>query len=129
MLEFLDGMEPTNGYALLGTTNELYELDPALLRPGRFDVHRMVGKPDSAIRRRVLEAALAHSEKKVVPGLDQAVELTAGFSYAELAELARRYKIAVVRKTASIAVDQALFDATTQAMAAERSDTRPRLDG
>lgn len=119
LLEFLDGMEPTNGYVLLGTTNELKELDPALLRAGRFDVHQSVGKPDAEARRKVLTNALAYPGKDIVPGLDQAVEVTNDCSFAELAELARRYKIAVVRTHEEVTVDQELFNEISKDLADE----------
>jgi ATPases of the AAA+ class len=119
LLEFLDGVQPTDGYVLLSTTNAINDLDAALLRPGRFDVHIEVRGPSADHRETLLRRALAGQIHMEVPGLHNAVGLLDGCSYADVAELARRYKIAIVAKYNKIALDQELFDMLAENFAGE----------
>ena len=50
----MDGLEELNNVVLIGATNRPNLIDPALLRPGRFDELIYVGTPDTAGRRRIL---------------------------------------------------------------------------
>ena len=54
----LDGVEDLNGVLVLGATNRLDMMDPALLRPGRFDVLLQIPLPDETSRREIFEIAL-----------------------------------------------------------------------
>ncbi len=113
LLEFLDGVEPVQGYVLLTTANSIEQLDAALLRAGRPDVHIEVNGPPADHRKKLLERAMA-KDGLSHPDVSGAVALLEGCSYADLAELARRYKITVVAKHKTLAVDQGLFDSTTR---------------
>jgi cell division protease FtsH len=87
LLVEMDGFEPNNGVIVLAATNRPDVLDPALLRPGRFDRHVVVDKPDVAGRKAILKV---HSRGKPI---ESAVELeilarrTPGFSGADLENL------------------------------------------
>jgi len=89
----VDGLAPKEaGHALLliGATNEPGMIDPAMLRPGRFDTKILVGPPDASARTRLLEAAL--SDKPVAPDLNlqNLVDQTNGMTGAEIVELVNR---------------------------------------
>lgn len=87
LLVEMDGFEPNNGVIVLAATNRPDVLDPALLRPGRFDRHVVVDKPDVAGRKSILKV---HSRGKP---LDKSVDMdilarrTPGFSGADLENL------------------------------------------
>src|SRR5262249_59121376 len=54
----MDGVEGLDGVLVLGATNRPDLLDPAMLRPGRFDLHLTIGLPDLAAREAVARIAL-----------------------------------------------------------------------
>ena len=55
LLNELDGFEPSNGVLVIAATNSIKALDPALIRPGRFDAKLTVPYPDEAARRKLVE--------------------------------------------------------------------------
>ena len=55
LLNELDGFEPSNGVLVIAATNSIKALDPALIRPGRFDAKLTVPYPDEAARRQLVE--------------------------------------------------------------------------
>ena len=55
LLNELDGFEPTNGVLVIAATNSIQALDPALIRPGRFDARFAVPYPDSNAREKLVE--------------------------------------------------------------------------
>ena len=87
LLVEMDGFEANNGVIVLAATNRPDVLDPALLRPGRFDRHVMVDKPDVSGRKAILKV---HSRGKPL-GEDVELEIlakrTPGFSGADLENL------------------------------------------
>lgn len=119
LLEFLDGISTNEGYALLATTNAIDQLDPALLRAGRLDVHIGTSPPSESFRGQLLERDLALPDQGAAPAVADAVSIMEGCSYADIAELARRYKIAVVRKHGKPTVDQDLLEAEARDFAQE----------
>src|SRR5258708_15228062 len=87
LLAELDGFDPSTGVILLGATNRPEVLDPALLRPGRFDRQVLVDRPDRSGR---LEILTIHAAKvRVADGVDlgQIAGLTTGFTGADIAHL------------------------------------------
>jgi ATP-dependent 26S proteasome regulatory subunit len=119
LLEFLDGVQPVNGYVLLATANNISKLDASLTRAGRLDVHIVVNGPPADHRRQLLEAALSGEPTGLLPDVAGAVELLEGCSYADVAELGRRYKIGVVTEHGKVAVDQTLLDLVARRYAEE----------
>lgn len=98
LLSEMDGFDPNTGVILLAATNRPDVLDPALLRPGRFDRQVVVDRPDKSGRLAILEV---HS-KKVKLGTDVDLETlaarTAGFSGADLANLINEAALLAARK-------------------------------
>lgn len=87
LLVEMDGFDGTEGIITLAATNRSDILDPALMRPGRFDRQVFVGLPDIKGRKQILEV---HSKKIVVEegtNLEIIAKGTPGFSGAELANL------------------------------------------
>ncbi len=97
MLAEMDGFDPTAGVVVLAATNRPETLDPALLRPGRFD--RQVEIPLPNLRERAAILAV-HSEGKHLADdvdLDTVARGTPGFSGADLANLVNEAAIVAVR--------------------------------
>jgi cell division protease FtsH len=99
LLVEMDGFEGTEGVIILAATNRPDVLDPALLRPGRFDRQIVVPPPDVKGREAILKV---HS--KDIP-MDESVSLqtiargTPGFSGADLANLVNEAALLAARKT------------------------------
>jgi cell division protease FtsH len=87
LLVEMDGFEPNRGVIILAATNRPEILDPALLRPGRFDRHIALDRPDLKGREKIL--AVHARQVKLSPQVDLAAiaARTAGFAGADLANL------------------------------------------
>ncbi|MBK3332000.1 ATP-dependent metallopeptidase FtsH/Yme1/Tma family protein [Persephonella atlantica] len=100
LLVELDGFESGEGIIVIAATNRPDILDPALLRPGRFDRQISVPKPDVKGRYEILKV---HVKKKKIP-LDSDVDLmviargTPGFSGADLANIVNEAALLAARK-------------------------------
>ena len=98
LLSEMDGFETNRGVIILAATNRPEILDPALLRPGRFDRHILVDRPDLKERVAILKV---HSKTVT---LDDSVDLeviarrTPGFTGADLANLVNEATLLAVRK-------------------------------
>ena len=98
LLVEMDGFSRTEGVIVLAATNRVDILDPALLRPGRFDRQIYVGKPDAKGRESILKV---HAKGK---RLDDSVNLhtvamaTAGFTGADLSNLLNEAAILAARE-------------------------------
>ncbi len=97
LLAEMDGFDPATGVVVIAATNRVETLDPALLRPGRFDRTVEIPLPNQAERTAILRV---HSQdKKVAPDVDLDVVArgTPGFSGADLANLVNEAAINAVR--------------------------------
>ena len=110
LLAEMDGFEPTAGIVVLGATNRPEILDPALLRPGRFD--RQVTIPLPNVNERSAILAVHCRGKKLDPGVDlnAIARGTPGFSGADLANLVNEAAINAVRAGRDV-ITAADFDA------------------
>jgi cell division protease FtsH len=97
MLAEMDGFDPSSGVVVLAATNRPETLDPALLRPGRFD--RQVEIPLPNLRERTAILAVHARGKHLSPDVDLEVvgRSTPGFSGADLANLLNEAAIVAVR--------------------------------
>ncbi|MCX7816069.1 MAG: ATP-dependent zinc metalloprotease FtsH [Syntrophales bacterium] len=97
LLVEMDGFDPKVGVILLAATNRPEILDPALLRPGRFDRHILVDRPDKKGREEILKVHL----KKVRVGPDVDIErlanMTPGMVGADLANIVNEAALLAVR--------------------------------
>ena len=88
LLTELDGIQALSGVVVLAATNRADMIDPALLRPGRFDKIVFVPMPDKAARHRILD--IHSKDKPIGPDVDLAkvAELTENFSGADASSVA-----------------------------------------
>jgi cell division protease FtsH len=110
LLAEMDGFDPAMGIVVLGATNRPEVLDPALLRPGRFD--RQVTIPLPNVKERAAILAVHCRDKRLAADvdLDAIARGTPGFSGADLANLANEAAIFAVRGDREV-VTAADFDA------------------
>jgi len=98
LLAELDGFDPSTGVILLAATNRPEVLDPALLRPGRFDRQVLVDRPDRIGRREILKVHVAKVQLAPNVDPDQIAGLTPGFTGADLANLVNEAAIVATRR-------------------------------
>jgi cell division protease FtsH len=109
LLAEMDGFDGRKGVIIMGATNRPEVLDPALLRPGRFDRQVLVDKPDVRGREDILRI---HAKTvKLTDGVDLKIiaARTAGFAGADLANLVNEAALLAARKDKS-AVEMKDFD-------------------
>lgn len=87
LLVEMDGFEPNEGVILISATNRPDVLDPALLRPGRFDRRVIVNRPDVRGRKQILEVHAANKPLNSDVNLDTIARATPGFTGADLESL------------------------------------------
>ena len=99
ILAEMDGLEELNNVVLIGATNRPNLIDPALLRPGRFDELIYVGTPDTAGRRRIL--AIHTKDMPLTKDVDLEVlaRRTEHFTGADLEDLTRRAGLSALRRS------------------------------
>ncbi len=121
LLAEMDGFDPAEGLVVLAATNRPDVLDPALLRPGRFDRQVVIPLPNQAERLAIL--GVHCRSKQLGPDIDLALvaRATPGFSGADLANLANEAAIVAVRddRTVLVAAD---FDAARDRIVLGRRD-------
>lgn len=98
LLAEMDGFDTKTGVIIMGATNRPEILDPALLRPGRFDRHVLVDRPDIRGREEILNIHI--KEVKVDEGVDLKIVAarTPGFVGADLANLVNEAALLAARK-------------------------------
>jgi len=98
MLSEMDGFETAEGIVILAATNRPDILDPALLRPGRFDRMIVVPLPEFAERRAILDVHAR--DKRMAPDVDLDImaKATPGMSGADLANLVNEAALVAVRR-------------------------------
>jgi cell division protease FtsH len=102
LLVEMDGFDATESVVLIAATNRADVLDPALLRPGRFDRQIVVDTPDVRGRQRILEV---HSKDKPIGSdvnLEAIAKITPGFTGADLANLMNESALLTARKNKKI---------------------------
>ncbi|MEE0988160.1 cell division protease FtsH [Kandleria vitulina] len=102
LLVEMDGFEGSEGVIILAATNRADVLDPALLRPGRFDRQIMVSNPDKRARAAILKVHARN--KKFAPDVnfENIAMRTPGFSGAELANVLNEAALLAVRQGHSV---------------------------
>jgi transitional endoplasmic reticulum ATPase len=101
ILTEIDGLEELHNVLIIGATNRLDIVDEALLRPGRFDRIIEVGNPDSKGRKHIFEI---HTKKKPLESnvdIKKLVEITDGFSGAEIASITNRAALVALKRYVS----------------------------
>jgi len=98
MLVEMDGLESRNGVIVLAATNRPDVLDPALLRPGRFDRQVVMDLPDIAGRRKILDVHIKKIKAAEDVDLDVIARTTPGFSGADLANICNEAALLAARR-------------------------------
>lgn len=97
LLVEMDGFDNTTGLILLGATNRPDVLDPALLRPGRFDRQVVVDRPDLKGREMILTLHAASVKLDESADLSEIARITSGCSGADLANIINEAALLAVR--------------------------------
>jgi cell division protease FtsH len=117
LLVELDGFASGDQVVVMGASNRIQDLDPALLRPGRFDRQLLVAPPDLAGREKILEV---HTRGKPLSGdvdLQSVARQTAGLAGADLANICNEAAIFAGRRNLDH-IGQAEFEAAMERVVA-----------
>jgi cell division protease FtsH len=109
LLAEMDGFDARKGVIIMGATNRPEVLDPALLRPGRFDRQVLVDKPDVRGREDILRIHVKNVKIAANVDLKLIAARTAGFAGADLANLVNEAALLAARRDKT-AVDMRDFD-------------------
>ena len=102
LLAEMDGFDPLQGIVVLAATNRPEILDPALLRPGRFDRQVTIPLPNQLERRAILELHCRGKKLDADVDLDKVARGTPGFSGADLANLVNEAAIFAARESREV---------------------------
>ncbi|MFC4222553.1 ATP-dependent zinc metalloprotease FtsH [Lysinibacter cavernae] len=128
LLVEMDGFDVKTNVILIAATNRPDMLDPALLRPGRFDRQIGVDAPDMIGRRQILEV---HSKGKPLAenvDLDVVARKTPGFTGADLANVLNEAALLTARSNAQLIDNRALDEAIDRVIAGPQRRTRLMKD-
>jgi cell division protease FtsH len=116
LLVEMDGFEANEGVIIIAATNRPDVLDPALLRPGRFDRQITVGNPDVKGREQILKVHM--KDKPLAPDVDPKTLArgTPGFSGADLANLCNEAALLAARRNKRIVTNAEFEDAKDKVM-------------
>ncbi len=98
LLVEMDGFGSNSGVIVIGATNRPETLDQALMRPGRFDRHVLVDRPDVAGRAEILKVHVKNVKLADNVELDKIAAITPGFAGADLANLVNEAALLAARK-------------------------------
>ena len=124
LLVEMDGFDATSGLIILAATNRPDVLDPALLRPGRFDRQVLVDRPDLKGREEILRI---HSKPvKLDPSTDLSAiaRITSGFSGADLANIVNEAALLAVRAGRKLVTQRDFDEAIEKTVAGLQKKTR-----
>ena len=107
----MDGFEADTNVIILAATNRADVLDPALLRPGRFDRHTTISLPERKDREAILKVHFKNKPTDASVDLDKLAAKTAGSSGADLANMANEAAIIAARRGKKMITNQDLTEA------------------
>ena len=127
MLAEMDGLEESQGVVVIGATNRPTLLDPALLRPGRFDELIYVPVPEEAGRRKILGIHTEGMPLAADVDLDRLAKKTEGYTGADLENLVRRAGLQAIREAGADVreVPMRMFE---QALEDSRASVTPEIE-
>jgi cell division protease FtsH len=124
LLVEMDGFEANGQVILIAATNRPDVLDPALLRPGRFDRQIPVDRPDLLGRKAILEVHAKGKPLAKTVDLGSFAKRTPGFTGADLANVLNEAALLTARENAKIITTMALDEAIDRVMAGPQRTTR-----
>ncbi|MBB5686575.1 CDC48 family AAA ATPase [Sphingobium boeckii] len=127
ILAEMDGLEELQSVVVIGATNRPNLIDPALLRPGRFDELIYVSVPDEAGRRRILGIQTGKMPLAGDVDLDVLAERTDRFTGADLGDLVRRAGLFALRQ--SLDVKEVTMTHFEKALEESRASVTPEMEG
>jgi transitional endoplasmic reticulum ATPase len=122
MLAEMDGMEELNSIIVIGATNRPWLVDPALLRPGRFDELVYVGPPDASGRKLILGIHTRNMPLAKDVDLDSIAAGTERYTGADIEDVVRRAGLVAIRRAGEKATDVTAAD-----FAEALEDSRPTV--
>ena len=130
LLVEMDGFSRTEGVIVLAATNRPDILDPALLRPGRFDRQIHVGRPDVKGREEILKVHARNKKLDASVNLKTVARSTAGFTGADLSNLLNEAAIMAARDNRPVLTMEDLNEALMKITAgpAKKSRVQTRKD-
>lgn len=128
LLVEMDGIEENKGIVIIAATNRPDVLDPALLRPGRFDRQITVSLPDRAGRKAILEVHARNKKLSKEIDLDALAARTPGFSGADLENVLNEAAILAVRNQRNLITMEDLDEAIDRTMGGPAKKSRKYTD-
>jgi cell division protease FtsH len=124
LLVEMDGFETNTHVIVIAATNRPDVLDPALLRPGRFDRHVMLDRPDIRGRRAILEVHARNKPLDPTVDLEVLAKQTPGFSGADLSNLINEAAILCARGNRKLITMQDLEESIARVIAGPERKSR-----
>ncbi len=124
LLVEMDGFDNNTGVILIAATNRPDVLDPALLRPGRFDRRVAIDRPDIKGREDILKVHVRHITLAPACNLEKLARQTPGFSGADLANLANEAALLAARNNQTEVTQKDLENSIERVMAGPERKSR-----
>jgi cell division protease FtsH len=124
LLVEMDGFDTNTHVIVIAATNRPDVLDPALLRPGRFDRHVTLDRPDIRGRRQILDVHARNKPLEAAVDLDVLARQTPGFSGADLANLINEAAILAARANRKVIGMEELEEAIARVIAGPEKKSR-----
>ncbi|MCE3590323.1 AAA family ATPase, partial [Escherichia coli] len=122
----MDGLEELQSVVVIGATNRPNLVDPALLRPGRFDELIYVGVPDMEGRRRILAIQTGKMPLAADVDLDVIAARTDRFTGADLEDVVRRAGLIALRR--SVSAQEVYMRDFEDALGEARASVTPEME-
>src|SRR6202453_2871758 len=127
LLAEMDGFDPTTGVVVMAATNRPEVLDPALLRPGRFDREVEIPLPNQAERAAILKVHITGKHLAPDVDFDDVARATPGFSGADLANLINEAAILAVRDSRDVIFARDIDEARDRVLLGRRDGSNALL--
>lgn len=124
LLVEMDGFEDSESVILIAATNRPDVLDPALLRPGRFDRQITVDRPDVRGREQILRVHAANKPLDTDVSFEKLAQLTVGFAGADLANLLNEAALLTARRGRSLISMDEIEESMERVMAGPQRKSR-----
>lgn len=124
LLVEMDGFSKNEGVIVMAATNRADVLDPAILRPGRFDRRVHINYPDVRERREVLEVHTKNKKLAADIDLDRIAKTTSGFTPADLENVTNEAALMAARENKTEITNEMMYEATIKVVAGPEKKSR-----